>query len=71
MTDMEIIKLVFGTLLSLGAVVLFFLSFKLFYKYLIQEKRCTSKVTGVVKNILCSDVAANEAAHSYQLFIML
>ena len=46
---MEIIKLVFGILLSLGTIVLFFLSFKLFYKYLIQEKRCTSRVTGVVK----------------------
>ena len=49
MTNLEIIKIVFGTLLSLGAIVLFLLAFTLFYKYLIQEKRCTNRTTGIVK----------------------
>jgi hypothetical protein len=49
MSDIEIIKLVFGILLSLGTVTLILLSYALFYKYLIQEKRCTEKVTGIVK----------------------
>ena len=42
-------KIVFETLLSIGSIVLFILSFKLFYKYIIQEKRCTSKVKGIIK----------------------
>ena len=49
MNEILVIKLVFGILLALGAFVLFFLSFRLFYKYLIQEKRCTSNVKGIVK----------------------
>ena len=49
MSDMEIIKIVFGIFLSLGSAVLFFLSFKLYYRYLVQKKRCTEKVEGTVK----------------------
>ena len=49
MSDMEIIKIVFGIFLSLGSAVLFFLSFKLYYRYLVQKKRCTEKVKGTVK----------------------
>ncbi len=49
MSNLEIIKLVFGILLSLGTIALFYLSFKLFYKYLIQEEKCTNKVPGIVK----------------------
>lgn len=49
MSEIEIIKLVFGIMLSVGAIVLFVLAYKLSYKYLIQEKRCSSKVKGTVK----------------------
>ena len=49
MSDIEIIKIVFGIFLSLGSAVLFFLSFKLYYRYLVQKKRCTEKVKGTVK----------------------
>ena len=54
MSEMEIIKIVFGTLLSLGAIALNFIAFKLFYKYLIQEKKCTSKVKGIIKKYTLS-----------------
>ena len=49
MNDIEIIKLIFGIMLSVGAIVLFVLAYKLSYKYLIQEKRCSSNVKGIVK----------------------
>ena len=49
MSDIEIIKLVFGIFLSVFGVVLIFLAFLLFYKYFVQEKRCTSKIEGVIK----------------------
>ena len=49
MNEIEIIKLVFGILLSVGSLVLFFLAYILSYKYLIQEKRCSSRTTGVVR----------------------
>lgn len=49
MNEILVIKLVFGIFLTLGAFVLFFLSFRLFYKYLLQEKRCTSNVKGTIK----------------------
>ena len=50
MSDIEIIKIVFGLLGAVGFIVLLFISFKLFYPYLIQEKRCIAKTKGVVKN---------------------
>lgn len=49
MSEILIIKIEFGIFLSIGSLVLFILAFKLFYKYLIQEKRCTSKVKGIIK----------------------
>jgi len=49
MSETTIIKVIFGILLSLGALVLFVLAFKLYYKYLIQEKRCTAKTKGRIK----------------------
>ena len=49
MSELEIIKLVFGILLSAGAVVLFVLTFTLYHKYLVQEKRCTQKIKGTVQ----------------------
>ena len=49
MSDIEIAKLVFGIMLSVGAIVLFVLAHKLSYKYLIQEKRCSSKIKGVIR----------------------
>ena len=48
MSKIEIIKLVFGIMLSLGSAVLFALAYALYYKYLVQEKRCSSKTKGVV-----------------------
>lgn len=49
MNEIFIIKIIFGILLSLGAFVLFLLSFLLYYKYLVQEKKCIAKTKGVVK----------------------
>lgn len=49
MSEIQIIKLVFGILLSLGTIALILVSFLIFYKYLIQEKKCTCKTTGVVR----------------------
>jgi len=49
MNDMQIIKLVFGILLSLGTAVLLIIAFKLFYKYMIQEKKCTAKTKGIIR----------------------
>ena len=49
MDKIVIIKIVFGSLLSVGAFILLLLAYLLFYKYIIQEKRCTEKTKGVVK----------------------
>lgn len=49
LSDTTIIKIIFGILLTIGGSILLFLSFKLYYKYLIQEKRCTTKTKGIIK----------------------
>lgn len=49
MSEIMIIKTVFGTMLTIGSMVLFFVTFKLWYKYIIQEKRCTEVTDGIVK----------------------
>ena len=49
MNEHQILKYVFGILLSLGTVVLWMIAFLCFYKYLLQEKKCTSQVKGTVK----------------------
>ena len=49
MDDIMWLKIFFGIFLFAFGVVLLFLAFKLYYKYLIQEKRCTSKVKGIVE----------------------
>lgn len=49
MSEILVFKITFGILLSLGTIALLFISFKFFYKYLIQEKRCVSKVKGIIK----------------------
>lgn len=41
-------RLLIGLVLSLISVLLFFLAYKLGWKYMIQEKRCTEKTTGQV-----------------------
>ena len=56
MSEIEVVKIVFGILGTLGAIILFFISFKFYYPYLIQEKRCTIKTKGIVKKY-----AANSA----------
>ena len=52
MSDIEIIKVSHGILWSISTVVLFFFSFKVFYKFLIQEKKCTAKTKGIVKRYI-------------------
>lgn len=49
MEEITIIKIVFGAMLSIGTLVLLFIAFKLYYRYLIQEKRCLKKTKGIVK----------------------
>ena len=64
MEGIQIIKIVFGILLSLGAIVLFLIAFKSFYKYLIQEKKCTNKIKGIVKKYtLASRGGENSGVH--------
>ena len=48
MDETQILKLVSGIFLSLGTAVLLLIAFKLYYKYLIQEKKCTAKTVGTV-----------------------
>ena len=48
MNEIQIIKLIFGIFLSLGSAVLLLIAFKLYYKYLVQEKKCTAKTAGTV-----------------------
>ena len=48
MSEIQIIKLVFGIFLSVGSAVLLLIAFKLYYKYLVQEKKCTAKTIGTV-----------------------
>ncbi len=54
MNELVLLKIIFGILLLIGGTVLLFLAFKLFYKYLIQEKRCTAKTKGIVKKYAIS-----------------
>lgn len=49
MQDTQIIKIVFGIFLTIFSVVLFIIAFKVYYKYLIQEKRCKARTKGIVK----------------------
>ena len=49
MAERMIPALVFGVLLTIGGAVLLFLAFKVGWKYMVQEKRCTAKTTGVVR----------------------
>lgn len=48
MTDLEIIRLVFGIFLGLGGAVLLLLAFTVGYKYLVMEQRCTCRTNGTV-----------------------
>ena len=48
MDEIQSIKIIFGIFLSLGTAVLLLIAFKLYYKYLIQEKKCTAKTVGTV-----------------------
>ena len=48
MSEVEIIKLVFGIFLSAWVLVLFLLAFRVYYKYLVQEKKCTEETVGRV-----------------------
>lgn len=64
MNDILITKIVFGIFLSIGGLTLILLAFILFYKYLIQEKRCTSKTKGVIKKYtICSYGGTNGGVH--------
>lgn len=49
MDEILVTKIIFGILLTVGSLVLFLLSYLLFYKYIVQEKRCKAKTKGVVK----------------------
>lgn len=49
MQETQIIRIVFGIFLTIFAIVLFIIAFKVYYKYLIQEKRCKARTKGIVK----------------------
>lgn len=48
MSETQIIKLVFGIFLSLGSAILLLIAFKLYDKYLVQEKKWTAKTVEMV-----------------------
>lgn len=48
MDEFMIFDIIFGSIFFIFALVLFILAFKLGWKYMIQEKRCTAKTTGTV-----------------------
>lgn len=48
MSKTQIIKLVFGIFLSLGSAILLLIAFKLYDKYLVQEKKCIAKTVGMI-----------------------
>ncbi len=49
MNDIMVIKIVFGILLAIGGTVLLFIAFKVYYKYLVLQKKCTERTEGIVK----------------------
>lgn len=64
MDEIIIIKIVFGAMLSIGILVLLVIAFKLYYKYLVQEKRCLKKTKGIVKKYtLSSRGGENSSIH--------
>ena len=46
MQETQIIKIVFGIFLTIFAIVLFIIAFKVYYKYLIQEKDAKQELKG-------------------------
>jgi hypothetical protein len=62
--EILIIKVIFGILLLLGSLILVLLSFKVYYKYLVQQKKCTSKTKGIIKKYtLSSRGGENSGVH--------
>ena len=51
MSETQLTKLIFGIFLSVGSAVLLLIAFKLYYKYLVQEKKCTAKNTTMTISI--------------------
>ena len=54
MSEIIIIKMVFEIMLSIGTLILLVIAFKLYYKYLVQEKRCIKKAKGIIKKYTIS-----------------
>lgn len=50
MNDIIGIKIVFGTGITLGIIIILLVAFLLYYKYLIIDKKCNKKTTGIVKH---------------------
>lgn len=63
MDENIIMKIIPGIYLSIGSAVLFLLAYLLFYKYLIQEKKCTAKTKGVVKRYSIGNRGGNANIH--------
>ena len=59
MDEIQSIKIIFGIFLSLGTTVLLLIAFKLYYKYLIQEKKCSAKTA--VRYMLATRGGENSA----------
>lgn len=58
----HIIRLIFGILLSSGTAVLLVIAFKLYYKYLVQERKCTAKTVGTVMRYTMATRGGDDAA---------
>ncbi|MDD3222853.1 MAG: DUF3592 domain-containing protein [Clostridia bacterium] len=63
MTEIQIIKIIFGILLFLGGTVLIILSYVSGYRYLVQEKRCTAKVSGTIKKYTLGSRGGSSGIH--------
>ena len=70
MQDTEIIKIIFGIFLSAFSITLYIIAFTFFYKYLIQEKKCTSKVIGKVKKYTLATRVKKTLRYVCLLYIM-
>ena len=61
MDEITIMSWIFGSLLTIGAAVLFFLAYKIGWKYMVQEKRCRAKTVGIVKKYGASSAGVSAA----------
>lgn len=61
MGEHQAIKIVFGILLSAGTIALWLIAFLGKHKYLLQEKKCTSRVKGIIRRYTMASYGGEHA----------